>query len=140
MIIGIVSGVLVVAIVAVLVYVYKDQLFRSEAAVVDTPEQTQTEQPQQEPQLEIEQPIEEPVKEPKPVIEVDAGGYAVSKQQVIEPTYIDGILIASKKYPLPATYNQGEDPEAKAALNQMVDAAKKDGYSLVAFSGFRSYE
>lgn len=56
-----------------------------------------------------------------------------------EITYINGILIANKTYALPSTYNPGADPTAKAALNEMFAAAKKDGLNLFICSGFRSY-
>lgn len=71
---------------------------------------------------------------------VDAGGYPVNPIEVKEPTIIEGVLIASKKYPLPKTYNPGEDPTARAALDEMIAAAKVSGFELVPFSGFRSYE
>lgn len=56
-----------------------------------------------------------------------------------EITYINGILIANKTYSLPADYNPGVDPEAKAALAEMIKEAKKDGIILTQISGFRSY-
>ena len=56
-----------------------------------------------------------------------------------EITYIDGVLIANKTYALPSTYNPGVDPEAKAALDEMIKEAKKDGVILTQISGFRSY-
>ncbi len=56
-----------------------------------------------------------------------------------EVTYINGILIANKTYALPSTYNPGVDPVAKAALQNMFDAAKADGLNLFIRSGFRSY-
>lgn len=59
----------------------------------------------------------------------------------IEPeiTYINGILIANKTYPLPSTYNPGVDPVANAALDEMFAAARVDGFNLFVKSGFRSY-
>lgn len=59
--------------------------------------------------------------------------------KVIEPKYIDGILIANKSYPLPKNYNPGVNPEAKAALDQMFAAAASEGLILRVASGFRSY-
>ncbi len=59
--------------------------------------------------------------------------------KVIEPKYIDGILIANKSYPLPKNYNPGVNPEAKAALDQMFAAAASEGLSMRVASGFRSY-
>lgn len=78
----------------------------------------------------------EKVKSPK----VDEAGYALVQGTITEPTYIDGVLIANKKYPLPASYNPGEDKEALAAYKDMEKAAKKAGFTITAFSGFRSYE
>lgn len=59
----------------------------------------------------------------------------------IEPeiTYINGILIANKTYPLPSTYNPGVNPAANAALQAMFADAKLEGLSLFVRSGFRSY-
>ena len=45
-------------------------------------------------------------------------------------TYIDGILVVNKTYGLPADYNPGVNPEAKAALDQMIQAAAADGIKL----------
>lgn len=59
----------------------------------------------------------------------------------VEPeiTYINGILIANKTYPLPSTYTPGVDPVANAALQEMFSAAEADGIKLFVKSGFRSY-
>ena len=58
-----------------------------------------------------------------------------------ELTYINGILIANKTYPLPSTYNPGGiTSETNTALNKMFAAAKEDGLNLFVKSGFRSYE
>ncbi|AJD90110.1 serine-type D-Ala-D-Ala carboxypeptidase [Jeotgalibacillus malaysiensis] len=57
-----------------------------------------------------------------------------------EPTYVQGVLIANKEYPLPTDYAPGEDPEARAAYDEMQAAAAEAGHSLVAFSTFRSYD
>ena len=63
----------------------------------------------------------------------------VTKQIVENATYIDGILIANKTYPLPETFNPGVNAVAKAALDEMFAAAKNDGITLKVVSGFRSY-
>ena len=55
-------------------------------------------------------------------------------------TYVQGIMIANKTFPLPATYNPGLQPEAQAAFTEMQTAAAKDGLTLNICSGFRSYE
>lgn len=59
----------------------------------------------------------------------------------VEPeiTYINGILIANKTYPLPSTYNPGVDTVANNDLQKMFAAAKADGIDLFVVSGFRSY-
>lgn len=54
-------------------------------------------------------------------------------------TYVNGILIANKTYPLPADYNPGLDPDALAAFNKMQQAAALEGINLWICSGFRSY-
>ncbi len=56
-----------------------------------------------------------------------------------ECTYIDGILIANKTYPLPQSYAPGWDTEASEQLKVMFDAAAQDGISLWVKSGYRSY-
>ncbi|MFS0577162.1 M15 family metallopeptidase [Sporosarcina sp. 179-K 3D1 HS] len=84
-------------------------------------------------------PAENPAgTEPKPA--VDAGGYIIGQQLPDEPTYVQDILIASKKYPLPKEYDPGEDPEARAAFNNMAAEAKLSGFHLTAFSTYRSFE
>lgn len=67
-------------------------------------------------------------------------GYIDGQVAPQEPTYINGIMVVNKKYPLPSTYNKGEDPVAKAALASMLEAGKAAGFNYNAFSGFRSYE
>ena len=76
----------------------------------------------------------------KPNDSTSNSGYIEGQPPSSEPTYINGILIVNKKYPLPSTYNKGEDPVAKAALVNMLEAGKAAGYEYDAFSGFRSYE
>ncbi|TKI46459.1 M15 family metallopeptidase [Lysinibacillus tabacifolii] len=79
---------------------------------------------------EVTEPQEQP----------DENGYYPNQAMPTEPTYIDGILLANKKYPLPSTFAPGENPEARQALNKMLAQAKQQGFNLVAFSGYRSYE
>ena len=66
--------------------------------------------------------------------------YIENQPETTEPTYINGLLVVNKQYPLPSTYNEGEDPEAKKALEKMLADGKVAGYDYVPFSGFRSYE
>lgn len=52
-----------------------------------------------------------------------------------------GILIVNKKHPLSADYNPGEDPEAKAALLELIADMRAAGLSVSdAYSGFRTYQ
>ncbi|HWL22731.1 MAG TPA: M15 family metallopeptidase [Ureibacillus sp.] len=70
----------------------------------------------------------------------DDNGYIVGQTLPSEPTYIKGVLIANKKYPLPKDYNPGESVEARAAFDEMAQAALKEGYKITAFSTFRSFD
>ena len=100
---------------------------------------------EQEPREELD---EEPIVEPKeePVVteeEVDmsgANGYIGNEILPEKPTYVQGVLIASKKYPLPSTYAEGEDKEARAAFEEMAAEALLSDYELVAFSTYRSFD
>jgi len=76
----------------------------------------------------------------KPEQQPDENGYLPNQTLPTEPTYINGILLANKIYPLPSTFAPEENPEAREALNQMLAAAKQQGFDLVAFSGYRSFE
>lgn len=59
---------------------------------------------------------------------------------VQKPTYFNGVLVASKKYPLPANYAPGENKNARAAFNQMQrDVRNAYGWKITAFSTYRSY-
>ncbi len=55
-------------------------------------------------------------------------------------TYMDGVLIVNKTYPLPRTYGKGLDKTAKAAFQKMKSDAEKAGIHLYIVSGFRSYD
>ncbi|MBQ5335751.1 MAG: D-alanyl-D-alanine carboxypeptidase family protein [Oscillospiraceae bacterium] len=54
-------------------------------------------------------------------------------------TYVNGILIANKTYPLDSGYNPGLDKNAQAAFTEMQKAAAKEGITLTICSGFRDY-
>lgn len=55
-------------------------------------------------------------------------------------TYINGILVVNKTYPVPADYNPGIDPEAQSAFNKMQSDAAALGLNIYISSGFRSYD
>lgn len=116
-------------------------------ANIKTTQQAEPPVPEEEPTpVEPTPPVveEEPeVADPLPLEEIDrsgAKGYEGNETLPIEPTYIDGILMASKQYPLPSGYAPGESPEARAAFNEMAAAALLDDIRLVAFSTYRSFE
>lgn len=67
-------------------------------------------------------------------------GYIVGQNLPEKPTYINGVIIANKKYPLPKNYAPGENKEARRAFDKMASDAKKQGFNLTAFSTYRSYE
>jgi uncharacterized protein YraI len=52
---------------------------------------------------------------------------------------VDGTIIASKGYGLPADFAPGVNPEALAAVNRMKSDAAKEGITLNPFSTYRSY-
>ena len=90
----------------------------------------------------VEEPavVEEPEEEKIPVDMSGAKGYVGHEVLPEQPTYVEGILIASKKYPLPSTFAPGESKEARAAFEEMAAEAKLSGYNLVAFSTYRSFD
>ncbi|QUG43785.1 M15 family metallopeptidase [Psychrobacillus sp. INOP01] len=92
----------------------------------------------------VEEPVQEiPVKEEPVVEEVDmsgAKGYIGNETLPQEPTVVEGVIIASKKYPLPSTYAPGESKEARAAFQEMAAEATLSGYELIAFSTYRSFD
>jgi len=54
-------------------------------------------------------------------------------------TFVDGVLIANKKYSLPSNYNPGINQEAYNQLLKLSSDAADIGYSIPLISGFRSY-
>lgn len=76
---------------------------------------------------------------PKPV-ETEAPAPTPDPPATTGVTYISGILVVNKTYPLPADYNPGVDPTAYAALTEMFGGAAAEGISLWVASGFRSYD
>ena len=60
-------------------------------------------------------------------------------QAPASPTYIRGILLVNKSFPLPSTFGDGLTPETTAAFEAMRGAASSSNLSLRIVSGFRSY-
>lgn len=85
------------------------------------------------------EPESEPEPDQAPTEPADATKYPESVIEPTEPTVINGILLANKQNPLPASYEPGENAEARAAYNAMAKEAQKAGIELIAFSTFRGY-
>ena len=95
---------------------------------VETPEEVQDEK-----KLDEEE-------EPEPALAVDGGGYIIGQELPLEPTYIDGILLASKKYPLSESFAPGESKEAREKFEELAAESALSGFKLTAFSTYRSFE
>lgn len=94
----------------------------------------------EEPQDEVPEAETPKVETPVEVPSKDNRKYIDGQELPKEPTYIKDILIANKQYPLPSAYSPGESKEARAAFSEMAAAAKLDGFELIAFSTYRSYD
>lgn len=66
--------------------------------------------------------------------------YIEGQKLPTEPTYVDGILIANKRNPLPSTFEPGESKEAREAFERMAAAASLENIHLTAFSTYRSFD
>ena len=129
---AIISAVLIFSIFALINFKNKQV---EEVAKPNNPSLGEVEKEQKD---EVEQKVPDVAEEPK--VQPDKNGYIPNQTLPSEPTYINGILLANKKYPLPSTYAPDVDPEAKSALDTMLASAEKDGFNLIAFSGYRSFE
>ena len=69
---------------------------------------------------------------------VTKNGYKIEVEDGI--TYVDGIVIANKSYPLPKDYNPGMNEDAQAAFDKLAADAYNDGIYLFICSGYRSYD
>lgn len=97
-------------------------------------------QEQQDQQDQPDTPVED-VEEPRAPVETPSTNtYDPNQVLPLTPTFIEGILVANKHYPLPSTYAPGESKEAREAFNKMAAAAKLDGFDIVAFSTYRPFE
>ena len=55
-------------------------------------------------------------------------------------TYIDGIMIVNKSYPLPKNYGGSLTDDTVSSYSKMKEDALKDGIELIILSGYRSYK
>ena len=60
-------------------------------------------------------------------------------EQRQEGTYVDGILIVNKSYPLSADYDPGLQPVAKDAFQNLRNAAAQEGLDIYIGSDYRDY-
>jgi D-alanyl-D-alanine carboxypeptidase len=133
---ALISVALIVSIFVV--YNYKNNQVNS--ASNEQPKSTETNKSTEQDSSTTEKSDTTPETTEKPEQQPDENGYLPNQTLPTEPTYIKGILLANKIYPLPSTFAPEENPEARKALNQMLEAAKQQGFDLVAFSGYRSFE
>jgi len=133
---ALISVALIVSIFVV--YNYKNNQVNS--ASDEQPKSTETNKSTGQDSSTTEKTDTTPETPEKPEQQPDENGYLPNQTLPTEPTYIKGILLANKIYPLPSTFAPEENPEARQALNQMLEAAKQQGFDLVAFSGYRSFE
>jgi len=114
----------------------------------DEPGEVQEVTPEQKPTEQTTTPPSKPAKnndagsgtEVKPTPSIDNGGYIEGQVLPKEPKFVKGIILANKKYPLPATYAPGEDKKARGAFERMAAEAKLADFNLNAFSTYRSFE
>ncbi|MBB4826890.1 D-alanyl-D-alanine carboxypeptidase [Sporosarcina luteola] len=97
-------------------------------------------EPQETPKTETKpKPETKPNVTNKPAVKND-NGYIEGQTLPDKPTYIKGILVANKNYPLPSTYAPGESKDARAAFDEMAAEAKLSDIHLTAFSTYRAYD
>lgn len=89
--------------------------------------------------VNVEEEVVEEVSQPEASNDDVSSGSSTSTNAT-SPTYIGGVLIANKSYPLPSTYNPGGlTGDTVNAFNTMKAAAANEGINLFIVSGFRSY-
>jgi len=81
--------------------------------------------------------IFEPITLQSGVVGKTSKGYTIENKN--GATFIDGVLIANKTYPLSSGYGNGLTGATKNAFEEMKAAAALDGFSLRIGSGYRSY-
>ena len=136
----IVGALISIALIVSIFVVYNYKNNQVNNASDEQPKTTETNKSNEKDSSAIEKPDTTPETPAKPEQQPDENGYLPNQTLPTEPTYIKGILLANKIYPLPSTFAPEENPEARQALNQMLAAAKQQGFDLVAFSGYRSFE
>lgn len=120
-----------------------EQVVTTEETTVLTEEVTQEVVTEQTEKTETEAPVTEKVTEPPVVTETQAPQEQQTEvfyEQEVEPTYINGILVVNKTYPLPESYAPGElTSDTYSAFEKMAADAYAEGLKLWVQSGYRSY-
>ncbi len=109
----------------------------SELVTVPTEVSEVTTEIKQESVTQVQAQVQNSVEQPS----VQQPDKNTSSGEEVEPTYINGILIANKTYALPQAYAPGDLTTAtQEAFAQLKSAAAEQGLSIWNQSGYRSYE
>ena len=84
-----------------------------------------------------EKPIYEPVTIENGTVGTSSKGFKIENKN--GATYIGGILVANKSYPVSSNYGNGLTGNTSSAFKEMQAAAKLAGIDLYIGSGYRSY-
>lgn len=75
------------------------------------------------------------------VVVKDATEFLKGAASMDEVIFVDGHIIANKRYGLPSTYAPGENPEAGVQIRKLISAMKEAGLRVAnSYSGYRSYQ
>ena len=126
--------VVLILICSIIIHVGKRKK-ESESFVVEEPSSSVA-----EPLKDLPEPIKK--KTEPPVVGTtpfagEAAGHDMKQDKGV--TYVDGILIVNKTFPLPKDYAPGPSQEAEDAFYAMAGAAWADGIGLWQNSGYRTY-
>ena len=84
-----------------------------------------------------EKPIYEPLTLENGTVGTTSKGNKIENKN--GATYINGILVANKSYPVSANYGKGLTGDTSSAFNEMKNAASLAGIDIYIGSGYRSY-
>ena len=91
-------------------------------------------------QLDSSSSVSEPTEVIPPTTTPEPIEQSPSIEMIDGVTYVNGIIIANKTYPLPADYAPGVNTEAEQAFQTMKQAAANEGLNIYISSSFRSYQ
>ena len=130
-----VAVVILVLICSIIIHIGKRKK-ESASFVVEEPVSSSVAEPLRDLPEPIEKKTEHPVAGSTPFAG-EAAGHDLKQENGI--TYVDGILIVNKTFPLPKDYAPGPSQEAEDAFYAMAGAAWADGIGLWQNSGYRGY-